>query len=313
MMVQVRYRTMALFALAISLLVLAALPQMAGAESRRGEVPGQEKRAAAAAPAADQGANAASAPAPTSADSAAAAEASDASTHDADSGPGGQVCDGDPDNEPGDGGNYENTCDAGPSENGVGDGEANGKPCAGCVGNADDKNPPGQADSGPTDENNGYECDEKGRSENEGNNGVGVGNPAHTGCDEEPVTEDPKCPNGKPMPASGNTADCDPKCPNGDAMPASGRVEDCTTVQSSGGETVVLGEVLARPVEVLGVQLSRPEAAAVAPATLARTGGFQLITLLQAALVLAALGLGLTAAARLRRRDGMIDIASRLG
>jgi hypothetical protein len=28
--------------------------------------------------------------------------------------------------------------------NGVGDGHATARPCAGCVGNADDKNPPGQ-------------------------------------------------------------------------------------------------------------------------------------------------------------------------
>ena len=44
-------------------------------------------------------------------------------------GPGGQTCDGDPDNEPGAGGNYENTCDSYPdpnnqgSDNGAGDGK----------------------------------------------------------------------------------------------------------------------------------------------------------------------------------------------
>ncbi|HUP85440.1 MAG TPA: hypothetical protein VM143_07215 [Acidimicrobiales bacterium] len=79
-------------------------------------------------------------------------------------------------------GAYDNTCDGSPSLNGGGGGDAGGKPCAGCVGNADDKNPPGQYPDGPTDHNNGYECDQKGRSENEGNNGVGFGNPAHTGC-----------------------------------------------------------------------------------------------------------------------------------
>ena len=61
-----------------------------------------------------------------------------------------------------------------PSGNGNGNGNANGKPCAGCVGNADDKNPPGQM-PGPNDHNNGYECD--------GNSGIGKTNPAHTGCD----------------------------------------------------------------------------------------------------------------------------------
>jgi hypothetical protein len=60
-----------------------------------------------------------------------------------------------------------------PSGNGNGDGNATGKPCAGCVGNADDKNPPGQFKDG-SDPNNGYECD--------GNNGVGKTNPAHSGC-----------------------------------------------------------------------------------------------------------------------------------
>ena len=74
---------------------------------------------------------------------------------------------------------YHNTCNpdgtSAPSGNGNGNGESanSAKPCAGCVGNADDKNPPGQAPNG-TDHNNGYECD--------GNHGVGRTNPAHTGC-----------------------------------------------------------------------------------------------------------------------------------
>ncbi|MDQ4144775.1 MAG: hypothetical protein M3198_13745 [Actinomycetota bacterium] len=73
-----------------------------------------------------------------------------------------------------DGDPYDSTCDGSPSMNGNGGGNANGKPCAGCVGAADNKNPPGQMPNG-TDANNGYECD--------GNNGVGKTNPAHTGCD----------------------------------------------------------------------------------------------------------------------------------
>ena len=71
-------------------------------------------------------------------------------------------------------GPYDSTCDGSPSENGVGNGNANGQPCAGCVGNADDKNPPGQMPDG-TDGNAGYECDT--------NQGVAKTNPAHTGCD----------------------------------------------------------------------------------------------------------------------------------
>lgn len=71
-------------------------------------------------------------------------------------------------------GAYDSNCDGSASENGNGNGLAKGKPCAGCVGNADDKNPPGQAPNGD-DANAGYECDT--------NRGVGKSNPAHTGCD----------------------------------------------------------------------------------------------------------------------------------
>jgi len=68
---------------------------------------------------------------------------------------------------------YDSTCDGSPSGNGNGNGNATGKPCAGCVGAADNKNPPGQFPDG-SDHNNGYECD--------GNHGIGRTNPAHTGC-----------------------------------------------------------------------------------------------------------------------------------
>jgi hypothetical protein len=70
-------------------------------------------------------------------------------------------------------GPYDSTCDGSASQNGVGDGAAVGKPCAGCVGDADDKNPPGQLPGG-NDPNAGYECDR--------NQGVGPSNPAHSGC-----------------------------------------------------------------------------------------------------------------------------------
>ena len=73
-----------------------------------------------------------------------------------------------------DGDPYDSTCDGSASQNGNGTGKATGKPCAGCVGAADNKNPKGQMPNG-SDHNNGYECD--------GNNGVGKGNPAHTACD----------------------------------------------------------------------------------------------------------------------------------
>jgi hypothetical protein len=62
-------------------------------------------------------------------------------------------------------GSSEPPCDGGHS--------SHGKPCAGCVGHADDKNPPGQF---PNDPNAGYECDR--------NQGIGQGNPAHSPCED---------------------------------------------------------------------------------------------------------------------------------
>jgi hypothetical protein len=71
-------------------------------------------------------------------------------------------------------GPYTNTCEPEHEPgNGSETGNATGQPCAGCVGNADDKQPPGQFPDG-SDHNNGYECDS--------NQGVGQENPAHTGC-----------------------------------------------------------------------------------------------------------------------------------
>ena len=75
------------------------------------------------------------------------------------------------------------TLDGVPSGNGNGGGEANGLPCAGCVGNADEQEPPGQTPDG-SDENSGHECD--------ANAGIGRGNPAHSGCTTQtPPTETP--------------------------------------------------------------------------------------------------------------------------
>ena len=71
------------------------------------------------------------------------------------------------------GGPYCSTRDGSPSGNGNGKGKATGKPCAGCVGKADNKNPKGQNPNG-SDNNAGYECDR--------NHGIGRTNPAHTGC-----------------------------------------------------------------------------------------------------------------------------------
>jgi hypothetical protein len=84
---------------------------------------------------------------------------------------------------------YCSTRDGSPSQNGVGDGKAKGKPCAGCVGKADNKNPKGQHPDG-SDRNAGYECDR--------NQGIGKGNPAHTGCVTGEKPEKPEKPGEKP-------------------------------------------------------------------------------------------------------------------
>ena len=406
MKIQFRYRSMVLAALAISLLAIAGFPQTAwagnsNANNGRAEV-AAEKKAAANGQEKKQ-ADGTSTGEPSEGTPTATDSPSGSTTHGSETGPGGQTCDGDPTGKSdggsganGGGDHYNDTCDSyddpnNPgADNGAGGGAATGKPCEGCVGAADDKNPPGQYPDGPTDHNNGYECDEKGRSANEGNNGVGFGNPAHTGCEPQepacvpteannqcqppcdPATDanqckpcpggkdmepdgtcvpkcpdgsampasgkasdcNPKCPDGSAMPASGKASDCNPKCPDGSAMPASGNAADCdepcvagtdaecsavtpTCVASDGsdrcGGATVAGEVLGRPVErldVLGVSIEAP-VGAVAPAGLARTGGFQLAALVQAALVLALIGLGLTALGR--RRLKPVDISRRLG
>lgn len=71
------------------------------------------------------------------------------------------------------GGPYCSTTDGTASANGNGGGQATGKPCAGCVGKADNKNPHGQMPNA-SDHNAGYECDT--------NHGIAKGNPAHSGC-----------------------------------------------------------------------------------------------------------------------------------
>jgi hypothetical protein len=115
------------------------------------------------------------------------------------------------------GGPYDSTCDGSPSANGNGNGQATGKPCAGCVGNADDKNPGAASGKGQypngSDHNAGYECDR--------NHGIGRTNPAHTGCQPGTTVNPPpppqKCPNGSPMPPSGKCDQGGEKCPDGSA------------------------------------------------------------------------------------------------
>ena len=206
-------------------------------------------------------------------------------------------CDETPDNGGGnganDGGGYQSTCD--PNDFGgngqeSGPGNHTGKPCAGCVGNADDKNPPGQTPDG-SDSNSGYECDGRDRrtqgQKGNGNHGIGDENPAHTGCNT--TTTPQTCPNGKPVGANGSCGggQVNSPCPDGTPMPASGGCgsgsQHSTTVVNSPStpvlNTEVLGITIANPVAapaprrndtaaVLGNTLSvtdLPAAAAVAP------------------------------------------------
>ena len=114
---------------------------------------------------------------------------------------------------------YCSTRDGSPSGNGNDNGSAVGKPCAGCVGKADNKNPPGQMPNAEDDGNNGYECDTN-NGIGKGKDGKSAGNPAHTGC-ESPPTVAP-C-----LPGPGEDADCNPVTPP--CVPAPGQDADCTT------------------------------------------------------------------------------------
>jgi hypothetical protein len=166
---------------------------------------------------------------------------------------------------------YASTRNGAPSDNGNGNGQATGKPCAGCVGKADNKNPPGQAPNGPTDHNNGYECD--------GNNGIGQTNPAHTGCTgatSAPGTCDTSTSSCLPcesttmncVPCAGSTAKCAPCAPTA--------TTSCTPGgQVSGQVSAAAGAASGTPAaEVLGVTISRSGEAAsqTLPGELVRTG-----------------------------------------
>jgi hypothetical protein len=120
--------------------------------------------------------------------------------------------------------------------NGNGGGNATGKPCAGCVGKADNKNPPGQEKTNPsgTFPNNGYECDH--------NNGIGKSNPAHTGCTSSGGTDcttnptAPEC-----TPGGGNG--CVATAANNFCTDVLGeKVTKTPTGPTSGVPTSVLGE-----------------------------------------------------------------------
>jgi hypothetical protein len=127
-------------------------------------------------------------------------------------------------------GAYCSTRDGSPSLNGNGNGGAGGKPCAGCVGKADNKNPKGQAPNG-SDHNNGYECD--------GNNGIGKGNPAHTACSPRPTptpSPTPSC-----VPSSSKNNHNAKQCP---PPPSGSCTENSFFGTQSPARLVVAGDVL---------------------------------------------------------------------
>ena len=126
------------------------------------------------------------------------------------------------------GGPYCSTRDGSPSGNGNGNGKATGKPCAGCVGKADNKNPKGQMPNG-SDHNAGYECDR--------NHGIGRTNPAHTGCTSSP----PPCSGSDCQPCTGDqcqpcqgsdctpcdAGQCPPPCQGSDCQPNCEQTNTC--------------------------------------------------------------------------------------
>src|SRR4051812_10068137 len=156
------------------------------------------------------------------------------------------------------GGPYCSTRDGAPSGNGNGTGKATGKPCAGCVGKADNKNPKGQMPGG-SDHNAGYECDR--------NHGIGRSNPAHTGCQSGSSTPPPSC--------SGDNCggDDDSSTPPGDdktPCTEGNMTAACTPSTPPTHEVCASGEMVDGAC-VLGISLHRPTAVEAANATPAAT------------------------------------------
>jgi len=142
---------------------------------------------------------------------------------------------------------YGSTRNGAASDNGSGTGKATGRPCAGCVGKADNKNPhAGQSPNGPTDHNNGYECD--------GNNGIGQTNPAHTGCKSSSGGDNPP-PDGNPPgnPPGGNNGggNGNTTCDSGSSAAACNTAPE-VSVGCDGG---VFNAASAACTEVLGITL----------------------------------------------------------
>jgi len=174
------------------------------------------------------------------------------------------------------------------SQNGNGNGKATGKPCAGCVGKADNKNPPGQETSSPrtTFPNNGYECDN--------NNGIGKTNPAHTGCTT-------------PSSAPTSGPNCTTNPPPAGCSHSSGTTctTNCAGSVSSGAS--VLGETFSKVPNVLAAQVPAAPPAHVIGKRVTRTPsalpftGFNTATTALLAVLAAVTGLVLLSAGLIRR------------
>jgi LPXTG-motif cell wall-anchored protein len=191
------------------------------------------------------------------------------------------------------GGAYCSTRDGSPSLNGNGGGKATGKPCAGCVGKADNKNPKGQRPDG-SDHNNGYECD--------GNNGIGKTNPAHTGC--QPSTPGDTCQPGDAYYPTCTPPACTPDMPNyPTCVPPAGCTPDMPNYPTCvpGTPTPPKGTELRRPPTVLGTEAVRaPTAVRPSQGTLPNTGASSVLSLLAATGAGLLLVGGLTVAMRRR-------------
>jgi LPXTG-motif cell wall-anchored protein len=193
-------------------------------------------------------------------------------------------------------GAYDSTRDGSPSRNGNGGGEATGKPCAGCVGKADNKNPPGQAPNG-SDHNAGYECDR--------NAGIGRTNPAHTGCTTTTPPTTPEEPRGPEVPP-GVEEPQSPEQPEGpcEDLPATPEDDcgevltpesevpgDATPASTTGATSAAVHAAPAPSAQVLDGADTERASAAVLPATGAASGA--LLTALAGLLLLGA-GVALT-------------------
>ena len=182
------------------------------------------------------------------------------------------------------GGDYDDGTPGDPSGNG--NQAPNQDPCAGCHGDADDKNPPGQFKDG-SDHNNGYECD--------GNNGVAKTNPAHTGCPTTTTTA-PGQTTTTTAPSTTTTT-----APSTTTTTAPGETTtttapgETTTTTAPGESTTTTG-----PTEVLGVQFEQP----TLTGALASTGTMLMRPLVAAGLLLVVAGALLMVLRRQEAGDG---------